>query len=78
MALAILALVTACAPRPIHAGPDVVNGPMAEDSAGWNCHTMGNRLCGPQAAMRTFCHSLGFEPVVTIDGDDGEVTGRCK
>ncbi|NML55095.1 hypothetical protein HHL19_35800 [Streptomyces sp. R302] len=31
-------------------GDDNADGRIDEDESGWNCHLMGNRLCGPDAA----------------------------
>lgn len=28
-------------------GDDNADGRIDEDESGWNCHTMGNRICGP-------------------------------
>lgn len=36
-----IAVLGPCEPRPRSSTV------ITEDSPGWNCHTMGNRICGP-------------------------------
>ena len=57
---------------------DDIATPMSveEDSSGWNCVTMGNRVCGPDQGVTAGCYNDNEElvaswPCFVVVDDDG-------
>ncbi|MDV6291366.1 hypothetical protein R2F25_38795 [Streptomyces sp. UP1A-1] len=48
----------ACKPENLHLTPgdDNGDGRVDEDESGWDCRTMGNRVCGPQSDAKRITH----------------------
>ena len=38
-------------PRTVRRTPNVTANPLTEDSVGWDCRTMGNRICGERGQL---------------------------
>ncbi|MEU6632908.1 hypothetical protein ABZ905_32180 [Streptomyces parvus] len=85
LALALLATVNATArsadspaPTITVTGDDNRDGTVDEDETGWDCRTMGNRLCGPapQACQRAGaaaaqCATVASRPAYAWTNPDG-------
>jgi hypothetical protein len=45
--IVITLMLSAPAPQPVRLDLGTVTMTPQEDEPGWDCHTMGNRVCGP-------------------------------
>ncbi|MFI8265349.1 hypothetical protein [Streptomyces sp. NPDC085665] len=78
--------IDSAAPRPAvtaNVGDDNGDGAVDEDEPGWNCHTMGNRICGTDVPPEcdgagdalALCVRVASRPPFGWLGANGEVEG---